>query len=88
MIILTYLKKFLQNLLGISDIVKNVEDLQKQNVILATHVLDHQKTIALLAVTHARNLKDILAMVDELSGKRKEAHLKIKRQKDDDGVVN
>lgn len=88
MIIFTYLKKLLQDLLGINDIAKNVEDLRAQNVILATHILDHQKTIALLAVTHARNLKDILSIVDELSGKRKETHLKIKRQKDDDDVVN
>ncbi len=88
MILVSYLKRAVHYLLGIDDIISNVDNLRNQNKLLAAHVLDHQNTIALLAVTHARNLKDILAIIDELSGKHKDAYLKIKRQKDDDDIVN
>ena len=88
MILTLYLRRAVHYLLGIDDIINNVDNLRNQNKILATHVLDHQNTIALLAVTHARNLRDILAIIDELSGKRKESYLKVKRQKDDDDIVN
>ena len=88
MTIVTYLKQAVHRFLGIDVIIKNVEDLRNQNIVLATHVLDHQNTIGILAVTHARNLRELLAIIDELSGKRKDAHLSIKRQKDDDDMVN
>lgn len=88
MIIIDYLRGVFQRLLGVDVLMKNIEDLRRQNKLLATHVIDHQKTIGLIAVTHARNLRDLLAIIDELSGKRKDTHLSTNRQKDDDDIVN
>lgn len=74
--------------LGLDKIQDEIMSLKAQNAILASHVIDHKKTIGLMAINQAQALREILAMIEDISGRNKQKFSVKKHRKEDDDLVN